>query len=93
MAAAAAAAAAAATAALVLTPADPDLDGPALEWFLSGPCVPEPEGRGPAQYFDIPQQMLMDRPPKFEMLQRNMWVSRRPPKRVNKDEISICSCR
>ena len=71
------------------TPPDPELDPEVAEWFLSGPWLPE---EGLVQEFELPERYLADRPPKFEQLKRNLWVSRRPPKRQSKEEISICSC-
>eukprot|EP00878_Enallax_costatus_P012229 GHUV01012772.1.p1 GENE.GHUV01012772.1~~GHUV01012772.1.p1 ORF type:complete len:999 (+),score=387.95 GHUV01012772.1:221-3217(+) len=87
-----AAAAAAAAAAHVVTPADPVLDPVVGRLLLdNAPVLPNPTE---AHYgFQLSREMLLNRPPKFEMLKRNLFVSRERPKRLPKDEVSVCCCR
>lgn len=44
------------------------------------------------EIFQLPKGWLMNRPPRYEPLKRNVWVSKPRPKRQPKDEISVCMC-
>lgn len=87
-----AASAAAAAAAHVLTPADPVLD-PAVGRLLLDHEPVLPLAQDNYLGFQLPREMLMNRPPRFEMLKRNLFVSRERPKRLPKDEVQVCCCR
>ncbi|EFJ47578.1 histone H3 Lys 36 methyltransferase/ASH1 [Volvox carteri f. nagariensis] len=56
---------------------------------------PQPEPLLPAQdqSFALPRDWLVTRPPRYEPIRRNVWLSRNKPKRLPKDEINICACR
>lgn len=45
------------------------------------------------EIFQLPKAWLLARPPKFETLRRNLWVSMPKPKRLPADEVSHCTCR
>jgi histone-lysine N-methyltransferase SETD2 len=89
-----AAAAAAMAAAHVITPSNPQLDQQVLDLLLNpaGPRLPMQQGL-PDTGFTLPRELLLNRPPKFEMLRRNVFVSRERPKRLAKNEVQVCNCR
>jgi hypothetical protein len=89
-----AAAAAALAAAHTITPPNPALDAVVAELLLrpDGPRLPLQQGL-PDTGFRLPRELLMNRPPKFEWLKRNMFVSRERPKRLAKHDVHVCNCR
>jgi len=89
-----AAAAAALAAAHVITPPNPPLDAEVANLLLqpSGPVLPMRTGLADTG-FRLPRELLMNRPPKFEWLKRNIFVSRERPKRLAKNEVHVCNCR
>uniref|UniRef100_A0A383VK44 Histone-lysine N-methyltransferase n=1 Tax=Tetradesmus obliquus TaxID=3088 RepID=A0A383VK44_TETOB len=92
--AATAAAAAAAAAAHVLTPPNPRLDHLVAALLLENEPQLPMVSHGEADLgFQLPREMLLNRPPKFEYLKRNLFVSRERPKRMPKDDVSVCNCR
>uniref|UniRef100_A0A7S0S5E0 Histone-lysine N-methyltransferase n=1 Tax=Chlamydomonas leiostraca TaxID=1034604 RepID=A0A7S0S5E0_9CHLO len=46
-----------------------------------------------AESFSLPKAWLLARPPKFDELRRNQWVSQPKPKRLPEDEVQHCMCR
>eukprot|EP00879_Flechtneria_rotunda_P017339 GHRR01018163.1.p1 GENE.GHRR01018163.1~~GHRR01018163.1.p1 ORF type:complete len:1141 (+),score=450.05 GHRR01018163.1:168-3590(+) len=91
--AATAAAAAAAAAAHMLTPPNPQLDALNAHLLQLGPVLPEQQLGQLDSGFTLPREVLLNRPPKFEWLKRNLFVSKERPKRLPKDEVSVCNCR
>jgi hypothetical protein len=43
--------------------------------------------------FRLPGPWLQARPPQYETIPRNLWVSKQRPKRLMKSEINVCMCR
>lgn len=89
-----AAAAAALAAQHVITPPNPALDAQVANLLLrpEGPRLPLQQGL-PDTGFRLPREMLLNRPPKFEWLKRNSFVSRERPKRLAKHDVHVCNCR
>jgi hypothetical protein len=86
--------AAALAAAHTITPPNPALDAIVAELLLrpDGPRLPLQQGL-PDSGFRLPRELLMNRPPKFEWLKRNTFVSRERPKRLAKHDVHVCNCR
>jgi hypothetical protein len=91
---AAAAAAAQLAASHVITAPHPALDAAVAALLLRGPGPVLPAQAGaPDTGFVLPRQLLLNRPPKFELLKRNTFVSRERPKRLAKHDVHVCVCR
>jgi len=57
-------------------------------WPEEEPLLPEePEP------FLLPKVWLLARPPRYEHIKRNVWVSRMRPKRITSKDVSRCTCR
>lgn len=89
-----AAAAAALAAQHMITPPNPALDAQVADLLLrpDGPRLPLQLGL-PDTGFRLPRELLLNRPPKFEWLKRNTFVSRERPKRLAKHDVHVCNCR
>ncbi|GIL75955.1 hypothetical protein Vretifemale_5643 [Volvox reticuliferus] len=61
---------------------------PGFRWPQLEPLLPPHD-----QSFALPRDWLVTRPPRYEPVKRNVWLSRNKPKRLPKDEINICACR
>eukprot|EP00798_Chlamydomonas_sp_ICE-L_P026932 gene26932-4554_t len=46
----------------------------------------------PPEFFCLPKEWLANKPPEYDPIRRNIWVSLPRPKRLNKVEFSICMC-
>ncbi|KAJ9527214.1 hypothetical protein QJQ45_025473 [Haematococcus lacustris] len=60
----------------------------AFRWPAVEPLLP-----AAPQDFMLPKPWLIVRPPRYEHIRRNVWLSRPRPKRLHKEEINVCMCR
>lgn len=70
-------------------PETPPLSPPGwiAQFLESGPRLPEqPEP------MKLPRSYWMNKPPQYEEVQKNKYVSRSRPKRLHKEQINVCSC-
>lgn len=59
-----------------------------FQWPREEPALPAGH-----DHFYLPRDWLMARPPKYEPIKRNVWVSASRPKRHRKDEVHVCQCK
>lgn len=77
-----------------LGPIDSDCIKPSTSKTLISPCHAQGEPRLPATAADfcLPPELMRDRQPVYEMVRRNLYSARRKPKRMQRDDIDVCTC-